>query len=93
MRDSTSDDAMDEFRTRINWSAPDAHEQANRLTKKLASRVCKQYDQGGNAALGTYRDKNNPAAVERAFQSLSAGRKRFPSIFPNFILSADYPSA
>ncbi len=75
-------DAMDEFRTRINWSAPDAHEQANRLTKRLILEGLKKYDQGGNAALGIYRDKNNPAAVEQAFQSLINRAKALPIYLP-----------
>jgi hypothetical protein len=87
-------DAMDEFRTRINWSAPDAHEQANRLTKSLVLEGLKKYDQGGNAALGIYRDKNNPAAVEQAFQSLISRAKALPIYLPelqSYLLN--YPKA
>ena len=75
-------DAMDEFLTKINWSAPDAHDQANRLTKTLILEGLKKYKQGGNAALGTYRDKNNPAAVEQAFQSLISRAKALPIYLP-----------
>jgi len=75
-------DAMDEFRTKINWAAPEAHDQANRLTKTLILEGLKKYDQGGNAALGTYRDKNNPAAVEQAFQSLISRAKALPIYLP-----------
>jgi hypothetical protein len=87
-------DAMDDFRTKVNWSAPDARDQANRLTKTLILEALKKYDQGGNAALGTYRDKNNPAAVEQAFQSLISRAKALPIYLPelqSYLLN--YPNA
>jgi hypothetical protein len=87
-------DAMDDFRAKINWSAPDAHDQANRLTKTLILEEFKKYEQGGNAALGTYRDKNNPAAVEQAFQSLISRAKALPVYLPelqSYLLN--YPTA
>ena len=87
-------DAMDEFRTKINWSAPDAHEQANRLTKTLILEALKKYGQGGNAELGVYRDKNNPAAVEQAFQSLVSRAKGLPVYLPELqTYLLNYPKA
>jgi hypothetical protein len=75
-------DAMEEFRTRVNWSAPDAHIQANRIAKQLMLEALKKYQEGGNAELGIYRDKNNPAAVEQAFQSLVSRSKALPVYLP-----------
>jgi hypothetical protein len=87
-------DAMDEFRTKINWSAPDAHDQANRLTKTLILEGLKKYEQGGNAALGIYRDKNNPSAVEQAFQSLVSRAKALPVYLPELqAYLLNYPKA
>src|ERR1700733_11323624 len=63
-------DAMDEFRAKVNRSAPDASDQANKIAKELVLESLKRYQQGGNAGLGIYRDKNDPAAVGHAFQSL-----------------------
>ncbi len=77
-------DAMEEFRTEVNWSAADAHDQANSIAKRLTLEALKKYEEGGNAELGVYRDKNNPAAVEQArFRRLSTGQRRFRCIYPN----------
>jgi hypothetical protein len=74
--------AMDEFRTKVNWSAPDAEEQANRIAKASVLEALKKYQEGGNAELGVYRDKNNPVAVEEAFQSLVSRSKALPVYLP-----------
>jgi hypothetical protein len=53
-----------------------------------------QYEEGGNAALGTYRDKNHPAAVAETFESLLSRSKALPVYLPdlnNYLL--EYPSA
>jgi len=87
-------DAMDDFRTKVNWSASDAHEQANRIAKTLMLEALKKYEEGGNAELGVYRDKNNPAAVEQAFQSLINRSKALPVYLPelqSYLLN--YPKA
>jgi len=76
-------DAMEEFRTKVNWSASDAHEQANRIAKTLVLEALKKYEEGGNAELGVYRDKNNPAAVEQEFQSLISRSKALPVYLPD----------
>jgi hypothetical protein len=53
-----------------------------------------RYKQGGNAALGTYRDKSHPTVVADTFQSLLSRSKGLPVYLPNldrYLL--DYPSA
>jgi hypothetical protein len=87
-------DAMDEFRTEVNWSAPDASDQANKIAKELVLESLKRYQQGGNAGLGIYRDKNDPAAVDHAFQSLVSRAKAMPVYLPelhDYLLN--YPKA
>jgi hypothetical protein len=87
-------DAMDEFQTKVNWSAPDASDQVNQTAKQMVLEALTRYEKGGNAALGTYRDKNNPAAVEQAFQSLVNRSKALPVYLPelqSYLL--DYPKA
>jgi hypothetical protein len=86
--------AMDEFRTKVNWSAPDATDQANQIAKELVLEALKRYQEGGNAELGIYRDKNDPAAVDHAFQSLVSRAKAMPTYLPelqNYLLK--YPKA
>ena len=53
-----------------------------------------RYQQGGNAALGTYTDKNHPAEVAATFQSLLSRSQALPVYLPDldhYLL--DYPAA
>jgi hypothetical protein len=75
-------EAMEEFQRSVNWSAPDAAEQANHLAQQLALKAILNYQQGGNAALGTYRDKTHPAVVAETFTSLINRSKAFPVYLP-----------
>jgi hypothetical protein len=87
-------ESMEEFQKSMNWSETDVADQANRLARKMALEALLQYEQGGNAALGTYRDKNHPAAVAETFESLLSRTKALPVYLPdlnNYLLQ--YPSA
>src|SRR5215470_988153 len=85
---------MDTFKQSVNWSAPDVASQANRLGRKMALEALQRYIQGGNAALGTYRDKKHPAVVAETFQSLLSRSKGLPVYLPEldrYLL--EYPEA
>jgi hypothetical protein len=87
-------EAMEEFQRSVNWSAPDANEQANRTAQRMALQALLSYEQGGNAALGTYRDKNHPAVVADTFASLLSRSKALPVYLPElreYLLN--YPKA
>jgi hypothetical protein len=87
-------EAMDAFQNSIHWSAPDVAAQANALAQKMALESLSRYRQGGNAALGTYRDKNHPTAVADTFQSLLSRSKALPVYLPElnrYLL--EYPNA
>ena len=87
-------ESMDEFEKQVNWSAPDAADQVNRLGQKMALEALQQYIDGGNEALGTYRDKKHPAAVAEAFASLLGRSKALPVYLPEldrYLL--EYPAA
>jgi hypothetical protein len=87
-------EAMEEFQRSVNWSAPDASDQANRLAQQMALQALLNYQQGGNSALGTYRDKNHPAAVGDTFASLLSRSKALPVYLPElreYLLN--YPKA
>jgi hypothetical protein len=87
-------DTMDAFKQSLNWSAPDAANQANRLAQKMALEAIQQYTQGGNAALGTYMDKHHPTVVGETFASLLSRSKALPAYLPeleHYLL--DYPHA
>jgi len=87
-------EAIEEFQRSVNWSAPDAHDQANRMAQQMALQALQNYQQGGNAALGTYRDKNHPAVVADTFASLLNRSKALPAYMPElheYLLN--YPKA
>jgi len=87
-------EAMEEFHSSVNWSAPDANDQANRQAQQMALQALENYKQGGNAALGTYRDKNHPAVVAETFASLLNRSKALPVYLPElreYLLN--YPKA
>lgn len=87
-------EAMEAFQKSIHWDAPDVATQVNRLAQKLALEALLRYQQGGNTALGTYRDKNHPTAVGDTFRSLLSRSSALPVYLPNlhrYLL--DYPNA
>jgi len=87
-------EAMDAFNHSVNWSAPDAANQVNRLAQKMALEAIQRYTQGGNAALGTYMDKHHPAVVGETFASLLSRSKALPVYLPeleHYLL--EYPQA
>src|SRR5215469_4187222 len=87
-------ESMEEFQRSVDWSAPDAEEQVNRAARKMALQALLGYQQGGNAALGIYRDKSHPTEVAETFQSLLSRSKALPAYLPEFDrYLLDYPKA
>jgi hypothetical protein len=87
-------ESMDEFEKQVNWSAPDAADQVNRLGQQMALEALQQYIDGGNESLGTYRDKKHPTAVAETFASLLGRSKALPVYLPEldrYLL--EYPAA
>src|ERR1700739_2615503 len=72
-------EAMESFQQSVNWSAPDRVAQVNRLAQQMALQALLRYQQGGNAALGTYRDKIHPAAVAETFASMLKRMEALPA--------------
>jgi hypothetical protein len=73
--------------------SPDAAEQVNSLAKKMTLEAITRYQQGGNAALGSYRDKAHPSVVGDTFRSLLSRSKALPVYLPgldHYLL--DYPN-
>src|ERR1700719_4455962 len=87
-------EAIEEFQQSIDWSAPDVADRVNRRAQQLALQALQQYMQGGNTALGAYRDKKDPAEVAESFGSLIARFEALPVYLPElneYLL--DYPRA
>jgi hypothetical protein len=86
--------AMESFQQSVNWSAPDRAAQVNRLAQQMVLQALLHYQEGGNAALGTYRDKKHPTAVAETFASMVQQMKAVPAYLPeldHYLL--DYPNA
>ena len=87
-------EAMDSFKRSVDWAAPDVTDRVNQLARTMALDALLKYIQGGNAALGTYRDKKHPAVVAATFQSLLSRSKALPVYLPQldrYLL--EYPNA
>jgi len=87
-------EAIEDFQQSINWSAPDVADRVNRWAQRLALQALLEYRQGGNAALGAYRDKKHPAAVAETFASLIRPFEALPVYLPElneYLL--EYPKA
>jgi hypothetical protein len=85
---------IEEFKSQIDWSAADPSDQVNNLAKKMALEALLAYQKGGNAALGTYRDKKSPAQVSEQFHALLSRSKVLPETLPAFYsYLLDYPKA
>ena len=62
--------AIERMRREVDWTAPDAREQANRLARQIAFEYATEYLQGGNAELAVYRDADRPTFVAKEFEEL-----------------------
>ena len=87
-----SREALDRMRREVNWSQPAAGGQVNALMRQLALEYVTAYQQGGNAALAVYRDKEHPTFVAQEFESMVNRMPEFEIHLPalkNYLL--DYP--
>ena len=82
------------FRDGVDWSRPDAADQANALARAGVLQLVQAYRGGGNEALGEYRDKQHPARVADQFQTMIGRASTLPDVLPElrrYLL--EYPKA
>jgi hypothetical protein len=82
------------FRNGVDWSRPDAVDQANALARAGVLQLVQAYRGGGNEALGEYRDKQDPARVAEQFQMMIGRVSTLPDVLPElrrYLL--EYPNA
>jgi hypothetical protein len=82
------------FRDGVDWSRPEAADQANALARQGVLQLVQAYRRGGNEALGEYRDKQHPARVADQFQTMIGRASALPDVLPElrrFLL--EYPNA
>jgi hypothetical protein len=87
-------EAMEGFKQSIDWSAPDIADKVNHLARQMVLQALLNYMNGGNAALGVYRDKNHPAAVAETFAAQITRLSALPEYLPElneYLL--EYPEA
>ena len=86
--------SMQAFHDAVNWAQADADGQVNGLGRGMVLDLVREYRRGGNAALGVYRDKDNPARVAEQFETMVARSAILPDVLPelrNYLLN--YPDA
>jgi hypothetical protein len=78
----------------VDWSAPDAHTQANRLIRQMMLERTQTYMQSGDEGLGEYRDKKRPLFLEKEFDGLLENSPYLVRYLPEFHRYLDdYPKA
>lgn len=75
---------IDALRKNINWSDPNAAEKVNQLFRQGILESLKQYQTGGNAALGSYQDKKDPFPISQQFQTILGSSNGLPIYLPDF---------
>src|SRR5262249_13459900 len=88
--------AMQTFQEAVNWSQPEAvvADKVNSLAGGMVADLIREYRRGGNAALGSYRDKEHPARVAEQFATLMDRSSVLPRVLPElraYLLK--YPAA
>lgn len=77
------EESMDAARASLEWNSPDIAEQVTILAKRGVVRLLKEYQQGGDRALRTYRDKRDPMPPAEQFRSLLSHLELFPQYLPD----------
>jgi hypothetical protein len=86
--------ALNRFRTQIDWKAPNAAAAANQLMRRMALEYVQGYLEGGNERLAVYRDRGRPTFVSREFRAMVDAMPELTTYMPNirrYLL--DYPNA
>lgn len=87
-----SNDAIGRFRREVNWSAPTAAADAERLAKGLMLGTLLSYQSQGNAGLGRYEHDHDPIIVADEFRALLTTGHTLPIPMPALIAYLnDYP--
>ena len=86
--------ALERLQKEVNWSAPDAHEQASRLIRQMTLEGAQAYHENGDASLAAYRDKKRPTFLDKEFEGLLKNSPFLVEYVPEFHRYLDeYPNA
>jgi hypothetical protein len=70
------------FREGVDFSRADASEQANALARSMVLQLLRAYRQGGHAALGEYRDRQNQARIAEQYETMLSRASVLPDVIP-----------
>jgi hypothetical protein len=76
------EEALARIQKEINWAAPSATADVQRLFRRLAFEYVNGYLEGGNARLPVYRDAQQPTSVAREFASMIDGMPSLNEFLP-----------
>src|SRR5262245_19235007 len=74
--------ALQRFRTEIDWKSPRAQDAADALMRRLALDYVTGYLEGGNARLAVYRDDSQPTFVAEEFRAMVAQMPELAASMP-----------
>lgn len=77
--------AMIRFRNQVNWSSPNAAQQAHDVVRALILELVHAYQANGNAALGQYDDGGDPLPVAEEFRALLTSGNLLPLPVPELV--------
>ena len=77
------EEALNRFRSQIDWNVPDTNASANRLMRQLALEYTVRYLTGGNDSLAVYRDNTRPTFVAQEFRSMVDSMPELTTYMPD----------
>ena len=87
-----SADAIEHFRSEVDWSSPQARREVNAVARRMLLDLVAAYQRDGNAALGAYFDRGRPLPVADQLRGLLASREALPAQAPELFAYLDrYP--
>ena len=85
---------LERLQSQVDWSASNAHQQANRVIRQLMLEGMESYLEGGDAAFGAYRDKKRPLFLDKEFDGLLENSPYLLEYDPEFHAYLDrFPAA
>jgi hypothetical protein len=82
------------LQSEVDWSAPDAHDQASRLIRQMVLEFTIEYVQNGDKSFGALRDKKRPLFIDQEFDGLLENSPYLIEYVPEFHRYLDdYPNA
>jgi hypothetical protein len=76
------EEALARIQKEINWAAPSAAADVQRLFRRLVFEYVSAYLEGGNARLPVYRDSEQPTSVAKEFASMIDGMPSLDEYLP-----------